>query len=315
MESAGKRMRVLAADDNPISQTVLRSMLVKWGYDVVTASDGDQAWQALQSPQAPSMAILDWMMPGQDGVEICRRLRAAARESYTYVLLLTSRSDSRDIVEALDAGADDYLTKPFNSSELRARLRAGRRIIELQEQLLAAQEELRVRATHDGLTGLLNRSAIMEILRRELARCSRERQPFSILMADLDQFKHINDSHGHQAGDAVLREAAGRMHASFRCYDSIGRYGGEEFLVVLPGCDEGEAWGLGERFRVLIAASPFSFGETVLSVTCSIGCATQPGGESRDADSLIRLADEALYDAKHTGRNRTVTAQQEPALR
>jgi PleD family two-component response regulator len=217
MNPAGKRMKVLAADDNPISQTVLRSMLLKWGYDVVTASDGDQAWQVLHSPQAPSLAILDWMMPGQDGVEICRRLRAAGKEPYTYVLLLTSRSDCQDLVEALDAGADDYLTKPFNSSELRARLRAGRRIIELQEQLLAAQEELRMRATHDGLTGLLNRFAIMEILRRELARCSRENQPISILMADLDKFKHVNDSLGHLAGDAVLRESAARMQASFRC--------------------------------------------------------------------------------------------------
>jgi diguanylate cyclase (GGDEF)-like protein len=306
-------MKVLAADDNPISQTVLRSMLMKWGYEVVTACDGDQAWQVLQSPQAPRMSILDWMMPGQDGVEICRRLRAAARESYTYVLLLTSRSDSQDLVEALDAGADDYLTKPFNSSELRARLRAGRRIIELQEQLLAAQEELRVRATHDGLTGLLNRFAIMEILRRELARCSRERRPFSILMADLDKFKHINDSFGHLAGDAVLREAAGRMQTSFRCYDSIGRYGGEEFLVVLPGSDAAEAWVLGERFRVLIAASPFTYGETMLEVTCSIGSATLSDGECWDADSLIRLADTALYEAKHS-RNCTVSAQHELAV-
>jgi len=314
MNPAGKRMKVLAADDNPISQTVLRSMLLKWGYDVVTACDGDQAWQVLQSPQAPSLAILDWMMPGQDGVEICRRLRAPGKEPYTYVLLLTSRSDCQDLVEALDAGADDYLTKPFNSSELRARLRAGRRIVELQEQLLAAQEELRMRATHDGLTGLLNRFAIMEILRRELARCSREKQPISILMADLDKFKQVNDSLGHLAGDAVLREAAVRMQAAFRCYDSIGRYGGEEFLVVLPACDEGEAWSLGERFRVLISASSFTFGESMLAVTCSIGCATQSGGESWDADSMIRLADEALYDAKHSGRNRTVSAQHQLAL-
>lgn len=307
-------MRVLAADDNPISQTVLRSMLQKWGYEVVSASDGDQAWQLLHSPQPPSMAILDWMMPGTDGVEICRRLRAAGGEPYTYILLLTSRSDLKDVVEALDAGADDYLTKPFNSSELRARLRAGRRIVELQEQLLAAQEELRLRATHDGLTGLLNRSAIMEILRRELARCSRENRPISIVMADLDKFKHINDSFGHQAGDAVLREAAARMCSSFRCYDSVGRYGGEEFLVVLPACDEGEVWSLGERFRLLISASPFTFGQSGLTITCSIGCATQPAGDFWDADSMIRLADEALYDAKNSGRNRTISAHHQLAL-
>jgi two-component system, cell cycle response regulator len=171
-----------------------------------------------------------------------------------------------------------------------------------------------MRATHDSLTGLLNRFAIMEILRRELARCSRESQPISILMADLDKFKHVNDSLGHLAGDAVLREAAGRMQASFRCYDSVGRDGGEEFLVVLPACDEGEVWSLGERFRVLISASPFTFGGSVLAVTCSIGCATQNGSESCDADSMIRLADEALYDAKYSGRNRTVSAQHQLAL-
>jgi two-component system, cell cycle response regulator len=307
-------MKVLAADDNPISQTVLRNMLTKWGYDVVTACDGDQAWQVLQSPHSPSIAILDWMMPGTDGVDLCRRLRAAGRERYTYVLVLTSRSDSDDVVEALEAGADDYLTKPFNSSELRARLRAGRRIIELQEQLMAAQEELRMRATHDGLTGLLNRSAITEILGREMARCSREGQPVSIVMADLDKFKQVNDTFGHQAGDAVLREAAARMHASFRCYDSIGRYGGEEFLVVLPACDEGEVWSLGERFRVLISASPFTFGQNLLAISCSIGCATQPPGDAWDADSIIRLADEALYDAKHSGRNCTVSAGHQLAL-
>ena len=135
-------MRILAAEDNPISQTMLRSMLTKWGYDVVTAGDGNEAWQVLLSSDAPRMAILDWMMPGQDGVEVCRRLGAAGQEPYTYILLLTARSDAQDLVEAIDAGADDYLTKPFNSSELRARLRAGRRIVELQQQLLEAQEAI-----------------------------------------------------------------------------------------------------------------------------------------------------------------------------
>jgi diguanylate cyclase (GGDEF)-like protein len=257
------------------------------------------------------MAILDWMMPGQDGVEVCRRLRAAAREPYTYVLLLTARTDSQDLVEAIDAGADDYLTKPFNSSELRARLRAGRRIVELQEQLLEAQEALRERATHDGLTGLYNRSAILDILRQELARATREPQPFSILMADLDHFKEVNDLHGHLVGDEVLREAARRMKATMRCYDSLGRYGGEEFLAVLPGCDGCGAWMLGERVRQSISDDIFQVKEGRLPITCSIGCATQPVGSTFDTDALIRMADDALYGAKHAGRNRTETAQPE----
>ncbi|HEY7387879.1 MAG TPA: diguanylate cyclase [Bryobacteraceae bacterium] len=304
-------MKILAAEDNPISQTMLRSMLTRWGYEVVTAGDGNEAWQILQSSDAPRMAILDWMMPGQDGVEVCRRLRAAGQEPYTYVLLLTARSDSQDLVEAIDAGADDYLTKPFNSSELRARLRAGRRIVELQEQLLEAQSALRERATHDGLTGLFNRAAIMEILRQELARGAREYKPFSILMADLDHFKEVNDRYGHLSGDEVLCEAARRMKASIRCYDSIGRYGGEEFLVVLPGCDSVESWTLGERMRQAIAGEPFAVDRALYPISCSVGCATQPTGADYNADALIRLADCALYAAKHSGRNRTEAAHEE----
>ncbi|MBV8732555.1 MAG: diguanylate cyclase [Acidobacteriia bacterium] len=304
-------MKILAAEDNPISQSMLRSMLTKWGYEVITATDGNEAWRALQMPDAPQMAILDWMMPGQDGVEVCRQLRAVGREPYTYVLLLTARSDAQDLVEALDAGADDYLTKPFNSSELRARLRAGRRIVELQAQLLEAQEALRERATHDGLTRLYNRSAILEILRQELARATRDPQPLSIVMADLDHFKEINDTHGHLTGDEVLREASRRMKAAMRSYDSIGRYGGEEFLAVLPGCDGSNAWLMSERLRRNVGDENFVVGDIRLPITCSLGCATQPMGMSWDADSLIRLADGALYGAKHGGRNRTEVAQEE----
>jgi diguanylate cyclase (GGDEF)-like protein len=301
-------MKILAAEDNPISQSMLKSMLTKWGYEVMMACDGNEAWQILRSTEAPQMAILDWMMPGQDGVELCRRLRATAREPYTYVLLLTARTDSKDLVEAIDAGADDYLTKPFNALELRARLRAGRRIIELQEQLLIAQEALRLRATHDGLTGLLNRSAIMDTLRQELERAAREPQPFSILMVDLDRFKQINDLHGHQAGDATLKEAAARMKATVRCHDSVGRYGGEEFLIVLPGCPHAGAQALAERIRQAFAAMPFNIRGRELNVTCSIGSASQPPGLPCDTDSLIRLADCALYGAKEAGRNRTQAA-------
>src|SRR6185436_5322081 len=160
--------------------------------------DGLEAWQTLQSPNTPQLAILDWMMPGIDGVEVCRRVRMAAREPYIYILLLTARTDSQDLVEGMDAGADDYLTKPFNAQELRVRLRAGNRILDLQEELVLAREALRDQATHDGLTGLLNRAAILELLQNELLRCGRERQPVSVLLADLDRFKQINDTFGHQ---------------------------------------------------------------------------------------------------------------------
>jgi len=224
--SAEYPMKVLAAEDNPIFQSMLANMLTKWGYMPVVARDGNEAWEALQQPDCPQLAILDWMMPGLNGVDICRGVRAAGREPYVYILLLTARTDSQDLVEGMEAGADDYLTKPFQAHELRVRLRAGRRILDLQQQLLAAREALREQATHDGLTGLLNRNSILAILDKELARASREDQPLSVLMVDLDRFKLINDTHGHAAGDTVLCEAARRMRESMRNYESVGRYGG-----------------------------------------------------------------------------------------
>ncbi len=280
-------------------------MLYRWGYEVVIAKDGEEAWRELQAEDVPRLAILDWMMPGIDGVEVCRRVRSAHREPYVYILLLTARTDAQDLVEAMDAGADDYLTKPFNSMELKARLRAGRRIVDLQEQLLMAREALRQQATHDGLTGLLNRTSILDILHKELERASREDLPLSILMVDLDRFKQINDTRGHLAGDAVLREAAVRMKSAIRRYDSLGRYGGEEFLVVLPGCPGNGAAAHADRLRMSLGSEPFSFSCQPIEVTCSVGIACRPRGASCDSDWLIREADRALYGAKERGRNRT----------
>jgi len=299
----GHAMPVLVAEDNPVFQSMLRSMLTKWGYDVRITRDGQEAWEAMQAADAPRLAVLDWMMPHLDGVEVCRRIRAAAREPYVYVLLLTSRTESQDLVEGMEAGADDYLTKPFNTQELRVRLRAGRRILDLQQQLMEAREALRVQATHDGLTGLLNRGRVLEILTAEIARSERERRPLAVLMADLDHFKRINDTHGHQAGDAVLREAARRMQAATRQYDAPGRYGGEEFLIVLPGCGAREGYAQAERIREAFAREPFAAGTDSLAVTCSIGVSSRDACAAGDADRLIREADAALYDAKNRGRN------------
>ena len=231
---SSRPMRVLAAEDNPVFQSMLKTMLTKWGYQAVIARSGTEAWRVLESEDAPRLAILDWMMPGMDGLEICRRIRSANREPYIYILLLTARTESQDLIEGMDAGADDYLTKPFNAHELRVRLHAGRRILDLQEELLKAREALREQATHDGLTGLLNRTGILEKLDDELSRASRTGTPVSVLMADLDLFKSINDTRGHLSGDAVLREAACRLKAAARRYDSVGRYGGEEFLLCSP---------------------------------------------------------------------------------
>jgi diguanylate cyclase (GGDEF)-like protein len=248
------------------------------------------------------------MMPGLDGVEVCRRVRAAHRESYVYLILLTARTDSQDLVEGMEAGADDYLTKPFEAHELRVRLRAGRRVLDLQQQLLAAQEALREQATHDHLTGLLNHGAILETLHKELARGSREQQPIALLMADLDRFKSINDTHGHQGGDTVLREAARRMKSAIRRYDALGRYGGEEFLFVLPGCQGDGALTQAERIREAVAAEPFVTGTRAFPVTCSIGVAYRTVPAAEEAGILVQEADVALYRAKNSGRNQVTMA-------
>jgi diguanylate cyclase (GGDEF)-like protein len=283
---------------------MLRSMLGKWGYDPIIARDGAEAWRALDSEDAPRLAILDWMMPGLDGVEICRRVRAANREPYIYILLLTARTESQDLVEGMEAGADDYLTKPFVAHELRVRLRAGRRILDLQSQLMAAREELRVQATFDSLTGIPNRGAIFDTLHTELARASREHGPLSVLMCDIDRFKSINDTYGHQAGDEILREASRRMKSAMRAYDAVGRYGGEEFLIVLSGCDGEGARAQAERIREAFSSEPFSARGETIPVTCSFGVSSRIPAAPDHADLLIREADLALYSAKANGRNR-----------
>ncbi|MCL5743623.1 MAG: diguanylate cyclase [Acidobacteria bacterium] len=304
-------MKVLIAEDNPVFQRMLAGMLRNWGYEVVSAQNGDEAWALLQSPESPRLAVLDWMMPGPDGLEICRRIRARGDERYIYVLLLTARTETKDLVAGMEAGADDYLTKPFNAHELRVRLRAGRRILELQEELLAAKEELRHQAMRDSLTGLWNRASIFDILHQELARASRNATPLAVLMADLDGFKGINDTYGHLTGDAVLRESVRRMSAEIRCYDAIGRYGGEEFLIVLPGCDESGAKAQAERLREMIASKPFQAQDTLISVTCSIGVSWTTMPDVSQTDLLVRYADSAMYSAKREGRNRVHTSARE----
>jgi diguanylate cyclase (GGDEF)-like protein len=310
-EPVEKRFQVLAAEDNPVFQTMLRTLLTKWGYDVIMARDGIEARNILQCEDAPRLALLDWMMPGMDGVELCRLVRAARREPYVYIVLLTARTESHYLIEGMDAGADDYLTKPINSHELRVRLRAGTRILQLQEELVQAREALRDQAMHDGLTGLLNRVSVLEALQSALARACREHDSVSVLMIDIDRFKQTNDTYGHLAGDAVLREAAKRMKSAVRRYDSVGRYGGEEFLIVLPGCAEDAAFIQAERVREAVANEPFVAGTKVLPITCSIGVAGRADPCDSNTDTLVREADAALYMAKGRGRNRVERPQAE----
>ena len=296
-------MRILVADDDPINRVLLQRFLANWNYEVDLAANGAEAWEILKREDAPKLAILDWMMPGMDGPEICREVRNLNNRSYVYILLLTGNNEKGDIIAGLDSGADDYLTKPFDANELKARLRAGRRILELQEQLLSTNGELKFQAEHDSLTGMWSRAKVLETMRTELGRAHREGTAVGIILADLDHFKGINDTYGHMAGDAVLRETAKRMRSSVRPYDTIGRYGGEEFLIVVPGCDQSNAVKRAEQLRLAVGTEPANTSEGMISVTLSLGVTVSGVPMLHEAERLVRAADVALYEAKSGGRN------------
>lgn len=304
-------MKVLIADDSATSRELLRRALSHWGYEVITAEDGNQAWEVLAEPDPPPMAVLDWVMPHMTGPDVCRKVRETHREPYTYILLLTSKNTKGEIVEGMEAGADDYIVKPFDQHELQVRLRAGKRIIDLQMNLLQAREELRERANKDLLTMLPNRAAIASALDTEISRCHRDRRTVGVILLDIDHFKKINDTYGHFAGDAVLRETAIRLRGNMRPYDQVGRYGGEEFLVVLPNCDLSQAANQAERMRSRLHFAPMVVDGVEIPVSASFGVTVSDGTE-RGPDIFVRVADEALYRAKAGGRNcvRTVTFQE-----
>ncbi|SFJ60842.1 diguanylate cyclase [Planctomicrobium piriforme] len=289
-------MTILIADDDPLSLRRLQHYLTAWGYDVICAGDGLQAWNLLQANDDLRLAILDWQMPGLDGVEICRKLRTEQPARFIYLMLLTSKSDRRDIAAGIEAGADDYLRKPLDEHELAVRLRVARRIVDFHAELIK-------QSAHDALTGVWNRKAIFDLLHKELGRAARANAAVSVVMADIDHFKSINDTQGHQGGDRVLRDVARRLAACLRPSDAVGRYGGEEFMIVLPGCDLSEAAGAAERLRREIADSEFGSVCGTLQVTVSLGAASSIG-QCFDAEDLVREADAALYRAKRGGRNR-----------
>jgi two-component system cell cycle response regulator len=297
-------MKILVAEDEAVSQRVLESSLRRWGYDVVLASDGLAAFRILNEPDAPQLAVLDWLMPGLDGVEICKEIRRDRSATYTYIVLLTSKKDRCDVIAGLDAGADDYIVKPFDPQELQVRLRTGKRILYLQEQLIAARESLREQATHDPLTGLYNRSALFEQLAGELGRRRRHGGSLGVVLIDLDRFKEVNDQYGHLVGDQVLRTAAKAMQKCTRNYDAIGRFGGEEFIVVLPGCDKMNAVSHAERMRAAVNQTAVHLADSRIQISASFGVTVATPGSDPDACQLIRAADMALYRAKDNGRNR-----------
>ncbi len=306
-------MRILIAEDDAAARSILEVALAQLGHEAVPVEDGADAMRIVQQPDRPPLAILDRMMPEVDALEVCRAIRRRAAGSYCYVILVTTKSQRQDMLQGFEAGADDYIVKPFDLMELKARLGAGIRIVELHAQLAAVQKELQHQALHDSLTGLRNHGGILEALDAELSRAHRLNTSLGLAMADLDHFKRINDTHGHLVGDEVLKEAAQRLRGALRGYDVVGRFGGEEFLVVMPGC-EGECMRQqAERLRSAIADAPFQTEAGAIQLSISIGVASVPPALPPDRDSLLRSADTALYAAKANGRNRVEVAAAEPA--
>lgn len=297
-------MEILIVEDEPISRRLLEFTLRRWGYEVTVAADGSDAWEVLQSPNPPSLVISDWMMPGMDGLELCSRIRKQERRGYNYLIILTARDKKEDIVKGLEAGADDYLVKPFDQEELRCRIKIGERIINLERRILQL-------ANTDPLTGILNRRAFMERMEAEVHRANRENSSLSLIIADLDHFKGINDQYGHLAGDRVLQKFAETIATLIRPYDFLGRYGGEEFAIGLPGVEDRQAGEVAERMRLGVESLNLEALDSSCQVriTASFGAASLEQECRESLNSLIKRADDALYRAKREGRNRVCIAE------
>lgn len=285
-------------EDSAIDRRKVGGYLKDWGLDHIIVGTGTEAVEILARPDPPTMALLDWMVPEIDGIELCRRIRAlGVTGSYIYTVMLTSRNRKQDLLTAMEAGADDYLSKPVNADELRARILAGKRILDLQQSLKFA-------ASHDALTGLLNRAEILEALHREFSRSCREGRPAALILADIDHFKRTNDSMGHHTGDIVLKEVARRLKMDLRDYDMVGRYGGEEFLLILPGCDLRVGVRRANEIRALVSKGPIVTPLGTSTPTVSMGVTVMSSGDDHTIADLLQQADVAMYQAKKNGRNR-----------
>jgi len=303
-------MRVAIVDDDPVSRKILGASLVRFGHEVVEFSDGQAAWDALQDGSL-RLVITDWMMPGIDGLELTRRIRNANFDGYVYVIILTGRENKSDVVAGLEAGADDYLVKPYDVYELRARVAIGLRVLELEARLKIAAEQMQEMALHDSLTGLLNRRAIYTHYQGELNRSGRLMTPLSLAMIDIDHFKQINDQYGHLLGDKALCLCADKIKKNLRSYDWVGRWGGDEFLAILPGAEPAEAVTIVERIREDINEEPLSLengGKMQVQFSAGVICILE---KTENLDILIQMADRAMYQAKEDGRSRTVVVEKD----
>jgi len=301
-------MKVLIAEDDLVTAKLLERNIKKWDYEVVITRSGEEAWRELKQDEL-RLAILDWMMPKMNGVELCRKIRQEKKPNYTYIILLTARDHQQDIIEGLSSGADDYMIKPVNLLELRARLEKGKRIIELEDTLLESQKRLIELASRDSLTGLWNRANVLKFLEEELEQGLRENHPVSVIMVDVDHFKKINDNFGHCIGDIILAKVATRLKKNVRIYDRVGRYGGDEMLIILPNCSLEDAARIAERVCLAVSKRKMKTSAGFLPVTITLGCASSDHFSQPSVDGLMQASDKALYKAKNQGRNRIAVAK------
>ena len=290
-------MKILLVEDSYIERRKIGAYLDDWGLDHVGVGSGTEAIKLLEAENPPDLALLDWLLPGLDGIDVLRRIRKVSQGSYIYTVMLTAKSQKKDRHTAMEAGADDYLSKPVDPAELRQRIMVGKRILELQQSL-------RFAATHDFLTNLLNRSEILAALEREFSRSGREGKPTTAILADIDHFKRVNDNLGHAAGDEVLKEVARRLKVDLRPYDMVGRYGGEEFLIILPGCGLDAGARRADAIRCKVAKEPIATGFGAAPTTISMGVTATDSMRDRSVAEFLREADMSLYAAKNNGRNR-----------
>lgn len=308
-KAAAAKWRVLLVDDEPVQRMLVGRMLTRAGFDVATAEDGEQALARIKQGDI-ALLITDWEMPKLDGLSLCRAVRTMGLDHYVYAIVVTSRDAVEHVVMGLRAGADDYLIKPVLEPELLARLNTAKRLIEMERSLRVANEEnLRLSIT-DALTGVFNRRYLMDQLARELERAQRYSHPLSLMLCDVDHFKRINDTHGHQTGDEVLISFVKALRGSLRETDWIARYGGEEFVVVLPETNLEHASMVAERCRADLSNMPLKISSMSVAVTASFGVSGwEPGMvEGIVLDRLIAAADAGVYASKSGGRNR-VTVQ------
>jgi two-component system chemotaxis response regulator CheY len=300
--AASQDLQVLVVDDSPVYRKLVEHALEGGPHSLLFAKSGREALE-LYARYLPALVITDWMMPDLSGLDLCQRLRADVHRGYTYIILLTSIAEKDNVVKGLAAGADDYLTKPFDPAELLARIGVGRRIIDLHRQVDAKNKLLEEMAHSDPLTGLPNRRAIEEWAGRQLRGAARHGFPYWVVLADLDGFKSINDTHGHDGGDALLQKFAEILKTVIRASDICGRLGGDEFLLVITHVEADSIHKTVERFRQKLAEQQFQLGEEKVTITASFGIAGFHGKEILDFNTLVRRADKALYAAKRAGRN------------